>query len=261
MKKLKKAVSVFLIALGLLLGYVSLGVLFEEGSNEAISLLPIGIVFLVLGIIILKAGNKNKKNNNKSASGLSKKDKKAESESNEFDPLMTGQLIALYKKDHEQKYMDEYIRRLVHIGFSKDEAFNLFTNESLNMKHDSIELLQSPTYLTDFYFSLKEKLLPFDKDYYVEHRFFTVTEITKIWDEAEWHYHNSHEEEMPNGVWTEIYKISRYGGGELLIESLKAIAESSHTDINKIQNYSAREQDMLFKYKWNKSANEKHPYH
>lgn len=259
MKKLIKAVAVFLIASGLVLGYASIGTLFEEGLNDSISLLPIGIVFLVLGIIILKAGNK--KNNNKSASGLTKKDKKTKTRSKEIDPLMTGQLIALYKKEHEQKYMDEYIRRLVHIGFNENEALNLFTNESMNMKHDSIALLQSPTYLNDFYFSLKEKLLPLDKDYYVKHRSFTVTEITKIWDEAEWHYYYSHEKEMPDSVWAEIFIISRHGGAKLLVESLEAIAESSHIDFDKILNYSAREQDMLFKYKWNKSANEKHPYH
>lgn len=51
--------------------------------------------------------------------------------------------------------MNEYIRRLVHIGFSESEAFQLFSYESLNMKHDSIALLQRPTYLADFYFNLK----------------------------------------------------------------------------------------------------------
>ena len=34
----------------------------------------------------------------------------------------------------------------------------------------------------------------------------------------------------------------------------------SHIDFAKIQKYSKCEQDMMFKYKWNKNANEKHPY-
>ena len=42
----------------------------------------------------------------------------------EFDALMTGQLIAYYKKDNDKKYMNEYIRKLVHIGFSESERFN-----------------------------------------------------------------------------------------------------------------------------------------
>ncbi len=180
---------------------------------------------------------------------------------NEFDSLMTAQLIAYYKKDFDKKYMNEYIRRLVHIGFDENEAFNLFTNESMNMKHESIGLLQRPTYITDFYFNLKNRLLPMDNSYYIEHRMFSVSEITKIWDEAEWHYHYSHEEDMPDEVWREIYMLTRYGSGELFVETLKSIANSSNTDVDKIQKYSMSEQNLLFKYKWNKSGNEKHPYH
>lgn len=183
------------------------------------------------------------------------------SDTNEFDAFMCAQLIVFYKMERDKKYMDEYIRRLVHIGFTKGEAFNLFTNESMNMKHDSIALLQNPDYITAFYFDLQHKLLAFDNAYYIEHRMFTVSEITKIWDEAEWHYHNSHETDMPEDVWHEIYMLTRYGSGELFVKTLTGIAKSANISEEKIQNYARHEQDMLFKYKWNKAGNEPHPYH
>jgi len=180
-------------------------------------------------------------------------------EEGEFDKLMSGQLIALYKKDNDEKYMKEYLRRLVRIGFDEKEAFNLFTNESMNMKHDSVLLLQQSDYLFKNYFDLQHKLLLYDNEYYIEHRSFCISEITKIWDEAEWHYHYSHEANMPDEVWGEIYKLTRYGGGELFINICKSFAQSTGIPLEKIQKYSAKEQDMLYKYKW---YNEKgrHPY-
>lgn len=215
------------------------------------------LVFLapIVAIIFLK------KKEGKSGASAGSPKKQYFSKRNEFDPLMTAQLIALYKKDFDKKYMDEYIRRLVSIGFGEEEATNLFIFESMIMKHDSITMLQSPDYLCGYYFGLQSPFLTHKHDYYVEHQMFTVSEVTKIWDEAEWHFYNSHEKEMPDSVWHEIYTLSRKGGAKLIQDTLRSIADHSSTDFDKIIKYSVCEQNMLFKYKWNKAANEKHPYH
>lgn len=179
---------------------------------------------------------------------------------NKFDSLMTGQLVAFYKTTHNKDYSDEYERRLQHIGFSVPESKSLFMLELMMLKHDHIPILTDENYLNKNYFNLKTPILPLENSYYVEHQTFLVSEITKIWDEAEWVWTYKKNEEMPNDVVKEIFKLTRYGGGELLVETLKSISEHSHVDIAKIQKYSVSEQDMMFKYKWNKNANEKHPY-
>ncbi len=284
MDKKVEAFKAVMIVLWCLEGICLVSGFFSEKLLSLTGLsLPLSLVPIVFTVIYFKT-KKNSKNNasdkmkntykqDKAINGISASQSKSnetpaicKTESNninenEFDSLMTVQLIAYYKKEFDKKYMNEYIRRLVHIGFDENEAFNLFTNESMNMKHESIDLLQSPTYITDFYFNLKNKILPLDNKYYIEHRMFSVSEITKIWDEAEWHYHYSHGEDIPDDVWNEIYMLTRYGSGELFVETLKSIANSSHIDIDKIQKFSMNEQNMLFKYKWNKSGNEKHPYH
>ncbi len=245
------------------LGFISVKLLALTGISVAFAVLPI-----VLTIAYIIVSNKAKKSNKPDLTAVpAEKTQSVEpqppapiippekqpepiKQNNEFERLMTGQLIAFYKIDHDKKYMDEYIRRLVGLGFTEEEAFNLFANESMNMKHDSVKLLQSPTYIIDFYFNLKNRILPLDNDYYIKHRMFCVSEITKIWDEAEWHYHNSHEADMPDDVWHEIYMLTRYGSGELFIKMLTEIAVDANIDISKIQKYSRHEQDMLFKYKW-----------
>lgn len=178
-----------------------------------------------------------------------------------FDPLMTGQLVALYKTTHNKDYANEYERRLKHIGFTESETKNLFMFELMTLKHDHVQMLIDRNYLADNYFNLKNCMLPQENLYYIEHQIFSVSEITKIWDEAEciWSYRKN--EEMPNDVASEIFEITRYGGGELFVETLKSISQHSNIDFSKIQKYSLCEQDLLFKYKWNKSGNEKHPFY
>ena len=199
--------------------------------------------------------------------GTGKQDAKAQTpapptkkEMEALAPLMTGQLVALFKETKEQAYQQEYLRRLQHIGFTPEEAMNFFMYESLILKHDSLELLCRKDYLGANYFNLKTVLLPREKKDYIDHQSFLCSEITKIWDEAEWHYRSSHEKDLSAPVWQEIYKLTRYGGGELFIEYLQSMAEHTKTDFAKVQKYSMAEQGMLFKYKWNAKAGEKHPY-
>ncbi|MGM9522182.1 MAG: hypothetical protein ACI3VB_06875 [Oscillospiraceae bacterium] len=182
-------------------------------------------------------------------------------EKQEISPdLMTGQLVAFFKKTWQEAYRKEYLRRLEFIGFSSTEATNMFMYESMILKQTSIERLCRPDYVRAWYFNLKNVLLTEGKDYYISHQAFLCSEITKIWDEAEWHYYNSHEKDLPDPVWKEIFQISRYGGGELFMEYLASMAEHTKMDISKLQQYSMAEQGLLFKYKWNPQAGEKHPY-
>lgn len=179
----------------------------------------------------------------------------------DLDMFMTGQLVAFYKATHEDKYSKEYERRLMQIGFTTDEAKSLFMLELMILKHDSIAILTENDYIINNYFDLKSVKFPMEASYYVEHQSFLVSEVTKIWDEAEYDWANYRNAEMASDVLDEIFKISRYGGGELLIKTLKGISKSSNVSYDKIVKYSNKEQDLIFKYKWNKEGNEPHPYH
>ena len=205
-------------------------------------------------------GNKSAKEPNKELQN-NNEDIASNSSENKFDSLMTGQLVAFYKTTHNKDYSDEYERRLQHIGFTEPESKSLFMLELMMLKHDHIPILTDENYLIKNNFDLKTPILPLENSYYVEHQIFLVSEITKIWDEAEWVWTYLKDREMPKEVVNEIFKLTRYGGGELLVETLKSISEHSHIDFAKIQKYSRCEQDMMFKYKWNKNANEKHPYY
>ena len=110
--------------------------------------------FLALAIYFTAVYNKAKKaqlaqpaGNNTPVNAAQNAPKKAapQPKSEKYDSLMSGQLVAMYKKDFDKAYMNEYVRRLMHIGFSEGEANNLFMYESMNMKSDSVSLLQHPS--------------------------------------------------------------------------------------------------------------------
>lgn len=175
--------------------------------------------------------------------------------------LMTGQLVARYKKTHDEQYQNEYLRRLRSIGFDEQQANLMFMYELMTLKHFAIDELCSDDYLRSSVFNLREPVLKQDDSYYVEHQSFLCSQIVKIWDEAEWHYFNSHEhKDLSEEAWSEIHRISRYGGGKLFLDYLESMAEHSSVPFDKVQRYSAAEQQMLFAYKWNADKGEHHPY-
>lgn len=179
---------------------------------------------------------------------------------NAYAKYMTGQLIALYKQTHQPEYQTEYMTRLQKIGFSEAESTRLFLLELMIIKHFSIPALAADDYLNSAYFDLQNVRFPESNEYYISHQTFTVSEMVKIWDEAEWHYHYSHEKELSAPVWQEIYAISRYGGGELYLGYIRMIAEHSKIPEDKIHRYAYAEQGLLYKYKWYPQKNEPHPY-
>ena len=174
--------------------------------------------------------------------------------------LMTGQVLARFVKEGDDAYRDEYLRRLGVLGFTPEEGKQLFDYERGILTPERAERLASPSFMGEMFYDLQHVRLPESKDVYVSRQELTCSEIVKIWDEAEWHYWNSHEREMPEAVWGEIYTISRYGGGALFIEYLMEMAKRSGVEFGKVQAYSAAEQQLIFAYKWNPGKGERNPY-
>ena len=128
-----------------------------------------------------------------------------------LDLLMTSQLAALYL-DHSAgqdagKYRERYILRLEGLGINELEAARLFDFESGIIRKFNKRYLLSPEFTQSWFFGLKHRFFqdyPQEKPDILKERFLTMSELCKIIDEAEWHYWNSHERKIPDGVWKEI---------------------------------------------------------
>ena len=174
-----------------------------------------------------------------------------------FKDVMSGSLVAKYKMTHDNVYSQEYVRRLMRIGFSEPEANNMFLFELMILKHDHIDVLNRDDYIYGALINKNEVPLPQPDSWYVEHQWFLVSEIVKIWDEAE-HLWKTDRESLSEDISKRIFSITRYSGAELFISYLKMVAEKTNTSEKLIQLYAIAEQVLLFIYRWKLDV--EHPY-
>lgn len=187
------------------------------------------------------------------------KTEKPQEEKEDLSDRMTGSLVAAYKKTHDKTYSEEYVRRLMKTGFSEPQANNMFLFELMILKSVSVNALADKDYIYRPYYDLSHPVLTAGDDWYIEHQYFLISELVKLWDEAEyiWQNERSRLEDNPNRQ--RIFEITRYGGGNLFVSYLTMAAEKTGTDPELIRKYSMAEQDLLYIYRW-KTPGITHPY-
>ncbi len=172
---------------------------------------------------------------------------------------MSGSLVALYKETHDEKYDEEYRRRLRKIGYSDQEAANMFMFELMILKHDNQANLIDSQYIYRPMLDYRSMPLHEEDSWYVEHQMFLMSEIVKLWDEAEYVWTNSNKYLEDEEIRKRVHSLTRYGGAKLFLSYLRMISEKAHTDIKLVQAYARAEQDLLYIYRW-KQENIKYPY-
>lgn len=183
----------------------------------------------------------------------------AESVAEDLKDRMSGSLVALYKETHDEKYDEEYRRRLRKIGYSDQEAANMFMFELMILKHDNQANLIDSQYIYRPMLDYRSMPLHEEDSWYVEHQMFLMSEIVKLWDEAEYVWTNSNKYLEDEEIRKRVYSLTRYGGAKLFLSYLRMISEKAHTDIKLVQAYARAEQDLLYVYRW-KQGNVKYPY-
>ena len=171
---------------------------------------------------------------------------------------MTGSLVALFKETHEEIYRSEYLRRLKKLGFQSFQAENFFMFELMILKYDSREPLTDPRYIYRPMFDLKSEPLPEGDDWYIKHQRFLLSEVVKIWDEAEYIWQRQKALLTDEKVKSRILSLTRYGGAKLFIGYLEMMSEHAHTDMALLHAYARAEQDLLYLYRWKEVL--EHPY-
>lgn len=168
--------------------------------------------------------------------------------------LMISQYAAYYMYKQSEPHKNQYLIRLNNLGFTKDEAKCLLEFECDVLRRFQKHYLLSPDFTKTWLFGLSQpffKEYPNTKESILKEHYLTISEICKIVDEAEWHYWNSHEIELPDDVWEEIYDWHLHGnGGQFAIEYFKSVAAKTGIPEIKLAEYTSCEGAHLSKYKW-----------
>ena len=168
---------------------------------------------------------------------------------------MTSQHAVHYVYMHSETHRLVYMLKLRIIGFTSEEAEKLFAFEcDIAQRYDKKYMLSLAYTKYMWYMDLQHPFFdkyPKEKDDILKEHYLLFSEICKIIDEAEWHYWNSHEKEMPDEVWKEIYEWHLKGkGGEYAGQYFKMISECTGIPEKKLDLLCAAQGKHLSTYKW-----------
>lgn len=170
------------------------------------------------------------------------------------DNLMTSQLVALYLYENKVAYKNMYIKRLLNLGINEEDIEKLFEFECNIIKTFDKKYLLHPQFTQMWFFVLDKPFFPQypnKKDDILKECFLTISEICKIIDEAEWHYWNSHERELSDIVWKEIFEWRLKGaGGTFAVQYFDMIEEKIGVASESLVKLINDQGLHLSKYKW-----------
>lgn len=168
--------------------------------------------------------------------------------------LMLSQLVALYEHTGRTEYRARYYEELGKLGFSEQDAEKLLEVERTTIRRFNKGYLLSPAFTKTWFMGLQQPFFlndPKTKPDILKERFFTISEICKFIDEAEWHFWNSHEKAVGDGVFEEISAWRLRGeGGDFAIKYCESISADTGISMDLFSKYINREGSHLSRYKW-----------
>lgn len=170
------------------------------------------------------------------------------------DKLMLSQFAACYVGGGDDSYRKKYISNLTQLKLSKQDAQAMFAFDCAVIKKYNKSYLLNPDFTRMWFFGLKQPFFlayPKEKADILKERFLTMSELCKIIDEAEWHFWNSHEREMSDEVWREIYEWRiNVAGAEFAMQYFEMIADATKIPMDSIGAICRSQGAHLSKYKW-----------
>ena len=167
---------------------------------------------------------------------------------------MTSKLPALYLHEQNASYRDIYINKLCVLGIKNEDAQKLFQFECNVICKYGKQFLLDSKFTYSWFFGLKQPFFqsyPKSKEEMLREKSLTISELCKIIDEAEWHFWNSHEKNVPDSVWTEICEWRLKGPGtEFAMSYFEMIAETTGISMNSLASLSSEQGSHLSLYKW-----------
>ena len=168
--------------------------------------------------------------------------------------MMISQYAAFYVYQKSESHKKYYIEKLCQLGFTKREAEKLLNFECDILNRFNKEYLLDENFTKMWFFGLARPFFvnyPREKDDILKEHFLTLSELCKIIDEAEWHFWNSHEKNISDEVWNEIYAWHLKGkGAEFAIKYFEMVSSVTGIPEEKIANFSSNEGRHLSIYKW-----------
>jgi hypothetical protein len=168
-----------------------------------------------------------------------------------FQRILTSQLVAYLIATGEHKYKKEFLRRMKLCGVSDKIAGKTFIFEEEILRRCPRPEMTDSEFIAKAKFNLSKCVLEHPMDYYETHFDYPLSYVVKLSDEAEWHFWNSHERNLSDEVWEEIFALSDKNRKLFLPYAMNMVDGLGWT-VPEVNKFSYHEQGMLDLYRWNK---------
>ena len=125
--------------------------------------------------------------------------------------LLTSQLLARHHFLGDTQSYNEFNRRMEACGISKDKAEAYMESDIEIITRLDKRFLTEPEFIKTWFVKLDETNLKKDSSEYLTDRELTISEISKIFDEINWHGANSSRAPWKLDAWLQIGKLSFKG--------------------------------------------------
>ena len=166
--------------------------------------------------------------------------------------VMTSQLAAIWLETRDDRFRDEYLRRIRMCGLGAQAAQAMFDYEAQILRKYPRPEMTDPDFVRKPLFTLSRPVLSHHAAYYEKNFEYTLSHIIKMNDEAEWHFWNSHELDLSDEVWGEINMLSDKNKALFIPYAMDLIDNHGWANTN-VNAFSFNEQGMLDLIRWNRN--------
>ena len=136
--------------------------------------------------------------------------------------LLSSQLLARYHFMGDIQSLEEFQRRMKICGISKEKADALMENDIEIISRLDKRFLTDPNFIKSWFFTSDRKKLKANISEYAVDKELTTSEITKIFDEANWHIYN--DRYLADGVLAEILTSSQKAKEPILLAAVTILS-------------------------------------
>jgi len=166
-----------------------------------------------------------------------------------IEKMLTSQLIARYHFSGDTECLDEFHRRMEACGISKEKAEAFMTSDIEIITRLDKKFLTEPGFMKTWFVKLDEAKLKQDQKEYITDREFTISEISKIFDEINWYSANSAQAPWELTAWLQIQKFN-FRGDEPILNVAVTILTLLGWSYEEAHRYLFNENKLILNVRW-----------
>jgi len=174
-------------------------------------------------------------------------------ESFPVEKMLTSQLLARHHFLGDAQSLNEFHRRMEACGINREKAESFITSDIEIITRLDKRFLIEPSFIKTWFVKLDEAKLKKDPKEYLINREFAISEISKIFDEINWHNANSAQAPWELDAWLQISELCFRGENPFLNVAVTTLTLLGWS-YEEAHRYLFNENKLILSVRWGKQS-------